>query len=87
MTSMIVACSNHGFNNWSMFEFPPTKTSTLKQKSVQCVSVACQTLVLVLVCPTNLADDIFNNIFVFVYITSSALGRTNSLCVKYDVAC
>lgn len=36
---------------------------------------------------SDLADDIFNNIFVFVYITSSALGRTNSLCVKYDVAC
>lgn len=34
MASMIVACSNHSFNNWSVFEFPITKTSILKQKSV-----------------------------------------------------
>lgn len=76
---MIVACSNHSFNNWSVFEFPTTKTSILKQKSVLCVRITCHIEKIPPLCDwcqyvrqTWQTTSWITHLYVYMYVTSSS---------------
>lgn len=78
---------NHGFDDCSLFEFPTTKTSILKQKSVLCVRITCHIEKIPPLCDwcqyvrqTWQTTSWITHLYVYMYVTSSSFIWSKIRC-------